>query len=99
MLKGGSGMRFKRGITHVVFFDIEYYVPGEHRNEPDLRGNPYLDEGFVIGDVFQRYFPVESKLEKKEEFWIWDMEGEDTWEKERNLPRKIYLYFRESWTH
>ena len=91
-------MKFERGVTHVIFFDIEYYVPREHRNGPGLRANPYLDGSFVMGGVFQRYFPMEDKLEKKEEFWIWDMEGKDVVEQEKNLLEKIYLYFRESWT-
>jgi len=89
---------FKREITHVIFFDIEYYVPEEHRNRPGLKANPYMDGSFVIGGVFQRYFPVEDRLEEKEEFWIWDMKGRDTTEQEKNLLEKIYLYFRESWT-
>jgi len=91
-------MRFKREVTHVIFFDIEYYVPKEHRNRPGLKANPYLDGSFVIGGVFQRYFPIEDKPEEKEEFWIWDMGGRDVVEQERNLLEKIYLYFRESWT-
>ncbi|WP_258083470.1 3'-5' exonuclease family protein [Thermococcus thermotolerans] len=91
-------MRFKHGVTHVIFFDIEYYVPEEHRNRPGLKANPYLNGGFVIGGVFQRYFPIENKFEKKEEFWIWEMNGKDIQEKERELLRKIYYYFRESWT-
>ncbi|NJE49611.1 hypothetical protein [Thermococcus sp. 9N3] len=91
-------MKFKREVTHVIFFDIEYYVPKEYRNRPGLKANPYLDGSFVIGGVFQRYFPIEDKLEEKEEFWIWDMEGRDTMEQEKNLLEKIYLYFRESWT-
>jgi len=91
-------MRFKREVTHVIFFDIEYYVPKEYRNRPGLKANPYLDGSFVIGGVFQRYFPIEDKLEEKEEFWIWDMEGKDVMEREKNLLRKIYLYFRGSWT-
>lgn len=91
-------MKFKREVTHVIFFDIEYYVPKEYRNRPGLKANPYMDGSFVIGGVFQRYFPVEDRLEEKEEFWIWDMEGRDTTEQEKNLLEKIYLYFRESWT-
>ena len=91
-------MRFKREVTHVIFFDIEYYVPREHRNGPGLRANPYLNGSFVMGGVFQRYFPIDEKPEKKEEFWIWDMEGKDVVEQEKNLLEKIYLYFRESWT-
>ena len=58
-------MRFKRGATHVIFFDIEYYVPEEHRKGPGLKASPYLKGSFVIGGVFQRYFPLENKFEKK----------------------------------
>jgi len=83
-------MKFERGVTHVIFFDIEYYVPREHRNGPGLRANPYLDGSFIMGGVFQRYFPIDEKPEKKEEFWIWDMDGEETLEggkpPEENLP-------------
>ncbi|WP_297487263.1 hypothetical protein [Thermococcus sp.] len=90
-------MRFKPNVTHVVFLDLEYYAPKEHRNRPGLKANPYLDGGFLIGGVFQRYFPIEDKLEKEGEFWIWDYKDENTKEKERELLRRIYYYFRESW--
>ncbi len=91
-------MRFKREVTHTIFFDIEYYVPKEHRNRPGLKANPYLNEGFVIGGVFQRYLPIDNKFEKKKELWIWNMKGKDIQERERKLLREIYFYFRESWT-
>ena len=91
-------MRFKRDVTHVIFLDLEYYVPEEHRNRPGLKANPYLNGGFLIGGVFQRYFPIENKLEKKEEFWIWEQDGESIGGKEKALLEKIYHYFRESWT-
>jgi len=91
-------MRFKRGVTHIIFLDLEYYVPQEHRNRPGLKANPYLNGGFLIGGVFQRYFPLSGQWEKKEEFWIWEQDGESTEEKEKALLGKIYLYIRESWT-
>ena len=91
-------MRFKPNVTHVIFLDLEYYVPKEHRNRPGLKANLYLDGGFLIGGVFQRYFPREDKFEKKEEFWIWEHESENTEEMEKALLKKIYLYIRESWT-
>ncbi|ASJ08189.1 hypothetical protein A3L11_02685 [Thermococcus siculi] len=93
-------MRFKPGATHLIFFDIEYYVPPEYRDRPGLKANPYDSGGFVIGGVFQRYFPLDksNNWEPKKEFWIWDQEGGSIEEREKKLLEKVYFYIRESWT-
>jgi hypothetical protein len=85
-------MRFDRNATQVVFFDLEYYVPPKFRNgKTGLTANPYR-EGFLIGGVFQRYFPLKKTFDRRREFWIWDYNGN-----KKELHKDIYEYFKDCW--
>lgn len=64
-IKANDRLRAKRfdKNTQVIFFDLEYYVPKEQRNNTvGLVANPYrCTGGFIIGGVFKKYYPLRGK--------------------------------------
>jgi len=84
---------FDPRFTEVVFLDIECYVPPEdqQKSKGSMIYNPANTGHFVLGGVFRRAFPRQSKMEPPWQVWNWAKEDE------KATLQQIYNYFNESW--
>ena len=60
--------------TKIIFFDLEYYVPGDGRDRKTPGGmtfSPVVRGHKILGGTFQTYFPMIDKLEPARSTWEW----------------------------
>lgn len=80
--------------TKVIFFDLEFYVPEQHRYRDTPSGmiySPLLSDCQILGGVFQTYYPLLDKLEKPVEVWQWKFGSE------KDVLQKIFDILQKEW--
>jgi len=77
-----------------LFFDTEFYIPAQQRNNSEwsLIVNPYMEGNIFLGGSFVRWIPSKGPREKMNQFWIWQDGGD-----EKLLLQKFYEYFKNLW--
>jgi hypothetical protein len=80
----------------MLFFDLEFYVPGQDRESGSFsfKYNPNIDTHKLLGGTFYSK-TVDGKIPDDAEFvqlWLWDHNND-----ERLLLESIYKLFKEEW--
>ena len=92
-------MRIKLHKCRIVFFDLEFYVPEELRNNKGFVYNPWDKRCKLIGGTFFTANPIrdfERKSDyvrkKSKSFWLWKNNNN-----ERQLVENITIYLRSAY--
>ncbi|MHA1746983.1 MAG: hypothetical protein ACTSWW_13355 [Promethearchaeota archaeon] len=80
----------------MIFFDLEFYVPPEDRNDPSTQGtlvfNPENPQHKLLGGYFIAFDWKLKKIRQERSYWIWDFTSEPS---EKALLTAIYAFFQE----
>ncbi|MCF2141119.1 MAG: hypothetical protein K9W44_13755 [Candidatus Lokiarchaeota archaeon] len=79
----------------MLFFDLEFYVPPNDRNNPQTKGtfkfNPLKDGHLLLGGFFLHTSLTNAEILNSEEIWLWNLENE------KSVIEKIYTIFQTEW--
>ena len=77
----------------MIFFDLEFYVPPEDRNDPTSQGtlvfNPTNSHHKVLGGYFIAYDWKLKTIRSEQSYWLWNFPSE------KALLTTIYDFFQE----
>lgn len=88
---------FLPGLTEVIVFDLEAFVPPEDRrrkNGASLAVNPYREGHTLLGGVIYRARPLEGTvITDFAHHWIWRDGSEE------EVVKHLFAVFSDSWKH
>jgi hypothetical protein len=89
--KGAAMFIFKKNLTQIVFFDLEFFVPEHDQLESGLSANPFKVGHILLGGTFLRHYPLNNKDDVILKKWIWNFDNE------KELLSDIYQFFKSCW--